>query len=77
MEALCDSGIAERNSMVKYEMQSRASSSNWPSGEGTMAAVGQASMHRVQVPQRSGGGASGSSSSVVKSSPRKNHDPSF
>ena len=58
-------------------MHSLASSSNRPSGEGTIAAVGQASMQRVQVPQRSGGGASGSRSSVVSSSPRKNHDPSF
>ena len=33
-------------------------------------------MQRVQVPQRSGGGASGCNSSVVMSSPRKNHDPS-
>ena len=42
---------------------------------GTMAAVGQASMQRVQVPQRSGGGASGAISSDTSSSPRKNHEP--
>ena len=42
-----------------------------------MAAVGQASMQRVQVPQRSGGGESGSRSRVVSSSPRKNHEPAY
>src|SRR5579863_3023594 len=79
MAALWASGIVDRNSIVKYEMHSLASSSKRPSGEGTIAAVGQASIQRVQVPQRSGGGASeasGSIESVVRSSPRKNHDPS-
>ena len=61
--------------MVRYEMQRRESTCQ-PSDEGTMACVGHASMQRVQVPQRSGGGAPGSRSSDVTISPRKNHDPS-
>ena len=42
---------------------------------GTMAAVGQASIQRRQVPQRSGGGRSGAISIDTSNSPRKNHDP--
>src|SRR5260370_2387369 len=42
---------------------------------GTIAAVGHASIQRVHVPQRSGGGESGSISSETSSSPRKNHEP--
>jgi cyclic pyranopterin phosphate synthase len=41
----------------------------------TMAAVGHASTQRMQVPHRSGGGASGTISSETSTSPRKNHDP--
>src|SRR5437870_6536164 len=43
--------------------------------EGTSASVGQASMQRVHVPQRSGAGVSGSMSSEVSNSPRKNQEP--
>src|SRR5580700_11267784 len=46
------------------------------SARSTNASVGHASMHREQVPQRSGGGTSGAISSDVMSSPRKNQDPS-
>ena len=55
-------------------MHSRASTP--PSG--AMAPVGQASMHRRQVPQRSGGGAHCASPSIgieTSNSPRKYHDP--
>ncbi len=41
----------------------------------TSAPVGHASMHWVQVPQRSGGGVSGSSASETSNSPRKNQEP--
>jgi hypothetical protein len=40
-----------------------------------MACVGHASMQRVHVPQRSGGGESGSISIDVRISPRNTHDP--
>src|SRR5690348_13263404 len=53
----------------------RLASKVQPAPAGTRALVGQASIHRVQDPQRSGGGESGSSSSDVINSPRKNHDP--
>src|SRR6266498_4914027 len=70
-------GNEVRNSMVKYEMQSLESSVYAGPGprEGTSASVGQASMQRVQVPQRSGAGVSGSMSSEVSNSPRKNQEP--
>src|SRR6266436_1780357 len=42
---------------------------------GIIAVVGHASMQRVQVPQRSGGGEAGEISSETRSSPRKNHEP--
>ena len=63
--------------MVKYAMHSRESIVQaGPGGAaGTMAAVGHASMQRVHVPQRSGGGASASRSSESSNSPRKNHEP--
>ena len=47
--------------------------SNW---WGAMKAlVGQASIQRVQVPQRSGAGRSGVSSSEVRITPRKSQEP--
>ncbi len=72
--------MAPRSSIVKYEMHRRESTVN-PGPAGTMAAVGQASMQRVHVPQRPGGGASAASAasasiaSETSSSPRKNHEP--
>ena len=41
------------------------------------ALVGQASRQRVQVPQRSGAGKSGTRSSDVRMTPRKSQEPSF
>jgi hypothetical protein len=55
-----------RDSMVRYAMQRRGSSTN---GAGN-AAVGQASRQRVHDPQRSASGVPGGSSSVVTTSPR-------
>ena len=52
-------------------MQRRASSTYGL----TKALVGHASRQRVQVPQRSGSGASGSSSAVVSTVPMKKKDP--
>src|SRR5215469_4928605 len=46
------SGITPRSSIVKYAIQRRASSTYGS----TSASVGQASMQRVQEPQRSRGG---------------------
>ena len=48
--------MGPRVSMVRQEMQRRASRSQPPAVLGMRAEVGQASMQRVQVPQRSGGG---------------------
>src|SRR5258708_28165374 len=69
-------GIAPRNSIVRYEMQRRASSMYGS----TRALVGHASMHNVQFPHRSGAGVSAefsdaARSSVVTITPRNNHDP--
>ena len=76
MAARSRSGMPPRSSMVKYEMHRRESSVyRAPPSAGTMACVGHASMQRVHVPHRSGGGASGASSSETSSSPRKNHEP--
>ena len=40
------------------------------------ASVGQASRQAVQVPQRSSAGSAGVSSSEVRMTPRKSHEPS-
>src|SRR6266436_148690 len=69
-------GIAPRNSIVRYEMQRRASSTYGS----TRALVGHASMHRLQFPHKSAAGVSaapndGVRSSVVTITPRNNHDP--
>ena len=71
------SGIAPRSSIVRYEMHRRESSRHVPSPAGTNASVGQASMHRRQLPQRSAAGPpnSPSISSDTSSTPRKYHDP--
>ena len=66
------SGMAPSSSMVRYEMQRRASSSYGA----TMARVGHASMHAVQLPQWLLTGASTGSGRSVNISPRKNHEPS-
>src|SRR5271157_4405627 len=58
------SGIFPRNSMVRYEMQRRASSTYGS----TSAPVGQASRHCRQFPQRSAGGASAGASDGAKPS---------
>ena len=57
--------------MVRYDRQRVASSTHGS----RMAAVGQASMHSVQVPHWSNCGASGSSAKLVMISDRKNHEP--
>src|SRR5690242_10419159 len=72
------SGTLPRSSMERYEMHSRASSRYGS----TSAPVGHASRHFVHEPHRSAGGNSGAasdgeSSSVVRITPRKIHEPSF
>src|SRR5712692_10808964 len=65
-----------RSSIVRYAIH-RLASRTYGS---TIAAVGQASMHRRQFPHKSGGGASpgaseGANSSEVMITPRKNIEP--
>ena len=60
-----------RSSMVRYEMQRRASSSKGA----TMACVGQAGMQAVQLPQCAVAGSSTGSGRSVRISPRKKYEP--
>jgi hypothetical protein len=64
--------MASRSSIVRYEMQRVASSRRGP----VKAFVGQASRHRVQVPQRSASkGSSGVSATSSSRSPTKKNEP--
>ena len=74
--ARSSSGIGPCSSMVRYAMHRRASIDH-QSPAGTNASVGQASMQRVHVPHRSGGGRSGVRSSEVISSPEKKPRPAL
>src|SRR6185437_15178614 len=71
--APCNSaGISPLSSIVRYEMHRVASSMRGS----TIAPVGQASMHRVQLPQWSAvNGVSAASGRSIKSVPRKKNDP--
>src|SRR5215510_13928216 len=64
-------GMSLLSSMVKYEMQRVESRTPGP----TMACVGQASMHNVQVPHWSSDGGSQSSGRLQMISPRKIQEP--
>ncbi len=66
-------GIGPLCSMVRYEMQRRASS-RYGAGK---AAVGQMSRQARQEPQLSSTGASAGRSSVVKIAPRNSHEPNW
>src|ERR1044071_968066 len=66
-------GIGPFISIVRYEMQRRASSRNGA----VIAFVGHAAMHLEHDPQRLNSGPSGSMSIVVKISARKSQLPSL
>ena len=67
------SGIAPRDSIVRYEIHLVASNIFGP----TKALVGQASMQAEQLPQLLVVGSSIGSGISVNSSPRKNQDPAL